>query len=530
MDRLLHDLVSTQAQRTPEAAAVVMRDEAITYAALEERSNRLAHLLIGLGCKRGDRVCLVLPKGLPAIVGMLAALKAGVAYVPVDPESPPVRVDRIVAACEPRAILADESSRTLLDALADIRRLPTVVALTVEPLVGRSFAAANRLGDLAALPASRPDVAASAEDMAHILFTSGSTGVPKGVVIAHRNVIAFLDWACEYFDIRAHERLSGHSPLHFDLSTFDVYGSLSRGATLHMVPPQINLLPAKMAGFIREAELDQWFSVPSILTYMAKFDVVRQDDFPRLKRLLWCGEAMPTPTLMYWMHKLPHVRFTNLYGPTEATIASSYYTVETRPGDARAEIPIGRACAGEQLLVLDAELRPTPPGVIGEIYIGGVGLSPGYWRDPQKTSAAFLENAAQHAGPIYRTGDLGRLGEDGLVYCLGRIDSQIKSRGHRIELGEIETALHTLTYLREAAVVGVDLGGFEGTAVCCAYAPAQGDPPPTQLRRDLNALLPRYMLPTRWRAVERLPKNANGKVDRPAIRRLFEEEGPSNEV
>ncbi|MGH7699783.1 MAG: AMP-binding protein, partial [Gemmatimonadales bacterium] len=284
-----------------------------------------------------------------------------------------------------------------------------------------------------------------------------------------------------------------------------------------------NVLPHKLAEFIHAAELTQWFSVPSALAQMAQFDVVRQNDFPSLKRLLWCGEVFPTPALRYWMTRLPHVSFTNLYGPTEATIASSFYTVERCPDDDLAAIPIGRPCAGEDLLVLDENLRPVAPGEIGNLYLRGVGVSPGYWRDPEKTRDAFLRNpcGGDPAERIYRTGDLAQVGPDGLVYFVGRADTQIKSRGYRIELGEIEAALLTLKDLREAAVVALPSDGFEGVAIGCAYVPQPGARvTPLDVRRELARLLPAYMLPSRWRGYDELPRNANGKIDR---RRVKEE-------
>ena len=242
--------------------------------------------------------------------------------------------------------------------------------------------------------------------MAHILFTSGSTGVPKGVVIEHRNVTAFLDWASAHFQPRASDRISGHPPLHFDLSTFDIYGTLGAGAELHLVPAAANVHPRSLAAFIRDAELTQWFSVPSVLTYLAKFDVVAQDDFPALERLLWCGEVLPTPVLAHWMDRLPHVRFTNLYGPTEATIASSFHDVPERPADEREPVPIGVACDGEELLVLDEEDGDRARSAIAR----GAGLSPGYWRDEEKTAQAFVADPRGGGGRVYRTGDLGRVG------------------------------------------------------------------------------------------------------------------------
>ncbi|MGH9752586.1 MAG: amino acid adenylation domain-containing protein [Blastocatellia bacterium] len=523
MAELLQQLVTEQAERRPGAIALVMNDEQVNYAALEKASNQLARQLQSIGCVRGDRVCFLTPKSPDAIISELGILKADCVYVPLDPSSPAPRLAKIIAACEPRCILAVGSPpETLRDALAEAR-------LGSAPVVGWLGAEAPQVldldvrfcrGDLASFSGEPLDYRNGSADTAHILFTSGSTGAPKGVQITHDNVMRFIEWAIRYFGTNPEDRISGHPPLHFDLSTFDIYGTLGAGAQLHLVPAELNLLPNKVADFIRRHELTQWFSVPSALNYMAKHDVVAQDDFPTLKRLLWCGEVFPTPALRYWMKRLPHVTFTNLYGPTEATIASSYYTVPACPPSDDTPIPIGTPCDGEELLVLDDNLQPAPPGEIGALFIGGIGLSPGYWRDEQKTSEVFLDTAPH--GRIYKTGDLAKVGEDGLVYFLGRADSQIKSRGYRIELGEIETALNALGLLRECAVVAVDTGGFEGVAICCAYAPLPDrDSNPTILRQALSKALPSYMLPSRWMGLDRLPQNGNGKIDRPALREQF---------
>jgi acyl-coenzyme A synthetase/AMP-(fatty) acid ligase len=222
------------------------------------------------------------------------------------------------------------------------------------------------------------------------------------------------------------------------------------------------------------------------------------------------------------MERLPDVQFTNLYGPTEATIASGYYTVPSIPHE-NEPIPIGRPCEGESLLVLDETLRPVPQNTIGGLYIGGVGLSPGYWKDEEKTRRAFLDGP-NGSGRIYKTGDLGKVGPDGLIYFVGRSDTQIKSRGYRIELGEIEAALNRIDELKESAVVAIPTNEFEGSLICCAFAPADGVPVNSvSLRETLRTTLPHYMLPGRWLSMDRLPKNANGKIDRPLLKTLFQD-------
>ena len=526
MTALLQDLASRQAERNPERTALVLGGERMTYGELEATSNRLARVLHGSGCRRGDRVHLLMPKSPMAIAAIQAVLKVDAIYVPLDPAGPLPRLARIIDACGDRWILAAGPVDDLLDGLFEqpgFAAQHAVGRLDDSTAGGSHYRPAFTIADLDAYPADRPGCANGAEDAAHLLFTSGSTGVPKGVIVTHGSVLAFITWATRYFQFSSSDRISGHPPLHFDLSTFDIFATLGVGAELHLVPADLSLLPHQLARFIREHELTQWFSVPSVLNYMAKFDAVRQDDFPTVRRLLWCGEVFPTSALIYWMRRLPHVAFTNLYGPTETTIASSYYTVPSCPTDERQAIPIGTPCEGEELLVLDERLQPVPPNEIGDIYIRGVGLSPGYWRDPEKTSAAFLtyRNGSGAESRVYRTGDLGRVGPDGLVYFLGRADSQIKSRGYRIELGEIEAALNALGVVRACAVVALPSPSFEGTQIGCAYVRAEGDVTPASLRASLARQLPSYMVPTRWLPVDEMPLNANGKINRPALQQRF---------
>jgi len=526
MVQLIQQWVTLQATSRPGATAIAWKDQRVSYGELEESSNRVANHLRDRGARKGDRVAFCIPKSPEAITAMLGILKADCLYVPIDVDCPAARVGKVLEACDPFCVLISHHSAELLNEVIAAR--PEVEymlgTLDAERLSHSLFETEFCIAEIEKTSSAPRSSECLSTDPAHLLFTSGSTGTPKGVVITHANVIAYIDWTIRYFDVNETDRVSGHAPLHFDLSTQDIYGAFAAGAELHPVPPEINLLPQKVSAFISQRQLTQWFSVPSVLNYLCKFDVVPQDGFPHLRRLMWCGEVLPTPTLIYLMKKLPTVQFTNLYGPTEATIASSFFTVTERPTSDAEQIPIGEACDGEQLLVLDDHKNPVAVGETGNLYIGGAGLSPGYWQDRQKTATAYVNaNVTGAEQRIYCTGDLARVGEDGLVYFLGRADTQIKSRGYRIELGEIETALNSIEFLDESAVVAIETGGFENKAICCAWVPGHdNDITVAMIKRRLATAIPKYMVPKHWLCLEQLPRNPNGKIHRPRLREQFE--------
>lgn len=529
MKRLLQHWLTEQAMERPDALAVQKLNRGMSYGELETLSNQLGNLLKEAGCKQGDRVCFFMPKSPEAVACILGILKAGCIYVPLDRESPVARTAKVIEKSRPRFILAAGDVNKALGGLLKRQGAASEMKLgwidAPENLHDR-LNPAFVYEDLKNAPDSLPEYKTNPEDAAHILFTSGSTGEPKGVITKHSNDIAFVEWAVDYFGINHSDRLSSHTPLHFDLSTMDIYTTLATGAQLHIIPSKYNLVPGNLSRFIRTYELTQWFSVPSILNYMSKFDAVEQDDFPSLKRLIWCGEVFPVPALRYWMEKLPHVRFTNLYGPTETTIASSYYTVPEIPKSNTADIPIGEACAGEQLHILDEDLNPVSTGEKGELYISGIGVSDGYWEDAERTNEVFLANPLSNGrhDTIYKTGDLAHIGKDGLCYFHGRLDNQIKSRGYRIELGEIESAINSLQLAVECAVVAVPTEGFEGQAICCAFVPmAALSVDSSHLERKLKKLLPSYMIPHQWKKYSVLPKNKNGKINRKEIKHHFQQ-------
>jgi amino acid adenylation domain-containing protein len=523
MPRLIQSYADAQAQLRPAARAVVLANEALTYSDLDRWSNSLAGMLQFHGCRPGDRVALLVSKSPLAIASILGILKADCIYVPLDVESPSLRALQILENCEPRLLLVDVSGANTLQKLQ--AHSSTAAGFQVAS-IEQSSALSDRIrfvfcgDDIVRFSDEGRRYRNGPDDLAYIMYTSGSTGAPKGVPITHSSVAHFIDWATTYFKFTSEDRLSCHPPIHFDLSVFDVFGAFVSGAELHLVPPVPNVSARAMAEFIRSSELTQWFSVPSVLNYMTKFDAVLNGDFPKLKRVLWCGEVLPVATLRYWMERLPGVQFTNLYGPTEATIASSYYTVPSIP-ETNESIPIGRPCDGESLLVLDETLQPVPQGATCDLYIAGVGLSPGYWKDEQKTRTAFLQNPTD-LRRIYKTGDRAKVGPGGLIYFAGRADNQIKSRGYRVELGEIEAALNRIEQLKESAVVAIPTSGFEGSLICCAFAPVEGAQVTIlTLREALRTALPHYMLPARWLSLHRLPKNTNGKIDRPLLKELF---------
>ncbi len=536
---LLHEWVTRAAEADPDGRALVRTDEVLTYEDLERTSNRLARALREVGCRRGDRVAFLLPRTPMALAVIVGILKADCIYVPLEVRSPAARLAKVIARCEPTVILAGPPTRARFEELAGEGALDQPVRLgwmdiepesagtirseapSVDASPSREFEAAFTWSDVEALPSSSPQSAGHPDDAAYILFTSGSTGTPKGVVVTHRNVTTFIEWAVSYFGLSREDRIGGYTELTFDLSTFDIYATFASGAELHMVPEELKLLPPKIVAFMRKAKLTHWLSVPSFFEYATRFDAVRPDDLPDLRWMTWCGDVLPNASLRYWMDRLPHTRFANLYGPTETTVASSYYRVPEVPDESAAPVPIGKACAGEELLLLDDGLRPVPLGSVGHLHIRGAGLSPGYWREPERTREVFLPDPfdeKSQGSRIYRTGDLGRMDGEGNVHFLGREDQQVKTRGFRVELGELEGALRSLPEVEGCAVVGFARDGVPGKLLGCAFVPANGQAAsPRALKEDLARILPDYMIPVRWKAVDQLPLTSRGKVDRRKI-------------
>ena len=415
MTEMLHHWVTAEANRRPDAAAITLDDERLSYGELEVLSNQLARALRERGCARGDRVGLLLPKSPLAVVCLLGIYKADCVYVPLDTESPATLLARIIQLADSHCLLAAAS---LAPRVRELLSQPGMPALRVGWLgipdqSAGALPVAFRFSDIGALPGTPLPGAFRAHDTAHILFDPRSAGPLRGVTATHHNVVSFVEWARRHFRLTQEDRLSGYAPLTSDHSLFDIFGSLASGAELHLVPTEARLLPVRLATWIRTSGITHWSAPAATLHDMAKLDAVQAWDFPDLRRVLWSGE-LPTASLSHWMKQLPHVEFTNLYGAPETTIASAYHTVASFPDDSHERLPVGTARADAELLLLDQNLQPVAAGGHGDLYIRGAALSPGYWRDPEATRRAFPEVMGN--GRVYRTGHQGRRGHDGHIY------------------------------------------------------------------------------------------------------------------
>jgi amino acid adenylation domain-containing protein len=516
---LLNQLLETAAQRHPELPAVVDRGRVISYGSLDRRANALAHLLADRGVRRGDRVGLYLEKSLESLVGIYGVLKAGAAYVPLDPTAPVLRLARIARDAGIRLILAGAETASAVNDLSTAGApLEHIVLLNArrDPRSQPEGVHVADTNDLATQPEQAPSATAIDLDLAYILYTSGSTGDPKGVMLSHRNALTFVDWAVEEIGVDSTDRLSSHAPLHFDLSIFDLFAAAKAAAAVVLVPPERSVFPRAVARFIEEHSITIWYSVPSVLSMLTLRGGVEDGAFPHLREILFAGEVFPVGYLRQLMGRLPHVRFYNLYGPTETNVCT-FYRVEPVPEEQVTPIPIGKAIGNVEVLVIGEDGTAVEPGAVGDLWVRGSSVMRGYWGDAEMTASRLGAPSPELAnlGPLYRTGDLVRERADGNLDFLGRRDAQVKSRGHRIELGEVEAAIHAHPSVVECAAVAVPDPLV--TNRIKAYVVLRDPESEAEVLGTCEERVPSYMVPDELEVRERLPRTSTGKIDRRAL-------------
>jgi len=517
---LLPHLLTEAAQRHPQRPAVTDQRRTLTYLALEEEANRVAHALRAGGVRAGDRVGLFLHKSVEAIAGLYGIMKAGAAYVPLDPFAPPQRLSYILRNCEIRCLVTGEEKSSvwpeLLAVGAPVEVLLVLNADRPDPTgLGRNVAVLGRPA-LAASPGDPPPLSAIGLDLAYILYTSGSTGHPKGVMLSHLNALTFVRWCHDYFQATEEDVFSNHAPLHFDLTILDIYAAAMAGARLVVVPPEASVFPAQLAAFIEQYGITIWYSVPSVLTMLVLHGNLAPGRLSSIRHLIFAGEVFPTKHLRSLMRLLPRAQFTNLYGPTETNVCT-YYRVPPLAADQTEPIPIGQAIDDVEVFAVTESGGLAAPGEVGELYVRGTTVAYGYWGDEAKTARGFVANPIGPAPDrVYRTGDLVRQTPQGDYLFLGRRDHQIKSRGYRIEIGDIEAALYAHPDVTECVVVPIPdevIGNRIAAFVVVRDAALTAD----ELARFCGTLLPKYMVPETFQFLPRLPKTSTGKVDRQAL-------------
>lgn len=517
--------LEASAERFPGRTAVVAPGGArLTYSELHAHASRLAGFLMARGLRPGDRVGLLSPKNEIAIAALFGILRARGAYIPIDREAPPDRIRCILDDSGLRALVVDAGDLHLLRG-GNGKALPETVVIT--GTARDAIATADPAGAVAWSevlehpPLDGGVPAPQGDDLAYLLYTSGSTGIPKGVVLSHRNATSFIDWCSEAFSPTEHDRFSSHAPLHFDLSVFDVFVCVKHGGTLFLIPEALGKSPRELARFIADNRLTVWYSTPSTLSLLAEFGDMERLDFDPLRLVLFAGEVFPVKQLRRLVDLWPRPRYFNLYGPTETNVCTWAPIPTPVPPSRTVPYPIGRPCSHCSPLVLDENGDPVPEGGEGLLYVSGPSVFSGYWNRPVENAAAFVERNGKR---WYNTGDVVRwMPDEGFIY-LGRKDRMVKRRGYRVELGEIESCLHRHPAVHETAAVAVP-DAQAGTRIVAFFA-ARTEPAPgmIELKTFCSQHLPPYMNPDLFFALDSLPRTSRGKVDYQALGRLGQQQ------
>ncbi|CAN5483054.1 hypothetical protein BH09BAC3_BH09BAC3_33920 [soil metagenome] len=495
----LLELFLQQVKRTPESCALVQNAAVLSYRILDEYSTNLAIHLLNAGVSARSNIGLMSDRSFDMVIGMLAIMKAGCAYVPIDPEYPPVRQEYIIKQSNIECVLAD----SLYDILDHNQE-------TLKTLLIGSYQVMSDKIPVLATP--HPG------DLAYIIYTSGSTGNPKGVMIQHHSAVNLIEWVNRTFSVTSSDRILLLSSMCFDLSVYEIFGALAAGASLVLVKETQIKDPKLLAQLLKDQRITFWDSVPSTMNHLVQYLAIEEPDFycQGLRVVFMSGDWIPTDIIAPIKKYFPKSVVIGLGGATEGTVWSNYFPIEEVDSEWKS-IPYGKPLSNNFFYILDNDLQPVPKGVRGELFIGGVGVAAGYYGDDSKTSAAFLKDPfhTDLGGRMYRTGDMGRMRSDGAMEILGRKDFQVKIRGYRVEIGEIENALSSMGLLNE--VVVVDKKHTDTSKYLVAYYTSAQAVETNRIKDHLKAILPDYMIPSFFVRMDQLPLNSNGKIDRMSL-------------
>lgn len=501
MIRNVLEYLEETAKRLPEKIAFAGKEESFSFQSLLELSQRIGSQLLSYG-KRNEPIAVMMEKTPVAVAAFLGCIYSGNFYTPIDSTMPKERMLSILHTLRPQVLLIDEKSRKIADNLG----------YDGEMLLFEEIAASAI--DMEGLRRIR-ETAIDADPL-YALFTSGSTGVPKGVVIAQHAVINLTEWYTEAFAITETEIIGNQAPFYFDSSVKDIYAVLKTGATMEIIPKQLFSFPIKLLEYVEERAITYIDWVPSAYVITANTGALEKIVPKALKKLIFCGEVMPARQYNMWREKYPQALFANIYGPTEATVDCAYYIIDREFADDE-PLPIGRHCRNTDLLIIkDNRLAQTDEA--GELCIRGRCLAPGYYNNWEKTEEAFIQNPLNPHYPekIYKTGDLAKYNAHGEIIFLARKDHQIKHLGHRIELGEIETAVSSIDLIESSACI-YDEKAQKIVLLYCGAAATQA-----YILKRLRDKIPKYMFPNIMFALEEMPYSLNGKIDRQRLKEYYE--------
>lgn len=515
MQFLIQHLLEHSAQRLPDHIAFRFLDQQISYSGLNQRSAQLANVLHAHGVRRGDRVGIYLNKSLECAVAIYAILKAGATYVPLDPGSPVSRLAGIVQQCGIHCVISHPAKRQDACALSHQagEALRTLIGLEEAddmPAQAVPWSDLDRASD------SSPILNAITEhDLAYIMYTSGSTGAPKGMMHTHHSGLAYVRLAAHQYGVRQEDIFSNHSPLHFDMSTFDYFCSVMVGACTVIIPEAYTKLPASLSQLIEKERISIWYSVPYALIQLVERGALQDRDLSSLRVINFGGEPMPSKYLAALVQLFPQAAFSNVYGPAEVN-QCTHYRVPPSWSEKAGPLPIGHVWDNSEGLVVDENDKPVEDGEAGELLIRSATMMRGYWNRPDLNQRAFYERAVSGdvSDRFYRTGDLVQTNSSGELLFLGRIDRQVKVRGFRVELDEIEASLVAHSSVEEAAVYAPrkpdGIRSILASVTLNKHLPDAAD----ALRKHLAQRLPAYAMPESVQVLTQFPRTGSGKIDR----------------